>query len=134
MGIGSINCVRSRARCVYNSTRIAGVKLIGTGRVRPVAACRALTKRTFADLAVRSRADYFPDRPRFVPPMRGRFVTSVLFASLTSGAAAFLELVPRTVNREAAGLLTWREFLERGQELPDVLLRRNKHERMIGQP
>src|SRR5436190_17186287 len=45
-----------------------------------------------------------------------------------------LQTLQRVINRETAGLLTWREFLKRSQEFPDVLLRRHHHEGVVHPP
>ena len=48
--------------------------------------------------------------------------------------SALLERFQHLVEREAADLLARREFLERRQELPDVLLRRHEQEDVLDPP
>src|SRR5262249_56550785 len=45
-----------------------------------------------------------------------------------------LERLQQFVEAEAADLLAWREFLERSQELRDVLLRRHEQEGSVDSP
>src|SRR5262245_13248327 len=49
-------------------------------------------------------------------------------------AAALLERLQHLVEAEAADFLARREFLERHQELPDVLLRRHEEEEAVRPP
>src|SRR4030095_9648119 len=63
--------------------------------------------------------------------IRLRFVVA---GSVAGRFRRVLQTLQRVVNRKAAGVLARRARLERGQELPDVLLRGHEHERVVNPP
>src|SRR4030095_10579264 len=65
-------------------------------------------------------------------PSRNRLDSNSFLVA--DGFRGVLQTLQRVVNRKAAGLLARREFLKRGEELPDVLLCRHENKRMVNPP